>query len=348
MTTTASDDLEAWRLWRRGGIGASDVAAAHTGRYGGRYKVVADKLGIRVPGQEIDPAMADRGHRWEQPIADGVHAHTGLYVAGEQMQAEHPTQPRYRATLDGLLVPTLPATTDDAVAVLEVKTRSPYAPWPRDYWAAQVQWQLLVTGLDRGLLAIATIDDVFDEHSGALTEQITSLHYEWVYADPMLHSDLVELADELWGHVERGELPEPTDADALPYVKAANATADEEATADIDDLADLLARYESLKQAAKAAADETKTAEAVIRARMGEAVEAHTADGAWRVRCGMPVRKFTAQSEQDFIDLHGDEHPELLTTRLDRAKAKELMPEEYDALRFATPDRRLTIKQLEE
>lgn len=39
-------DRGAWLAWRQGGVGASDVAAAHTGRYGGATKVVADRLGL--------------------------------------------------------------------------------------------------------------------------------------------------------------------------------------------------------------------------------------------------------------------------------------------------------------
>lgn len=66
------------------------------------------------------------------------------------------------------------------------------------------------------------------------------------------------------------------------------------------------------------------------------------------MRCGLPVRKFTSQSEADFLELHGQQAMELnlLRTALDRDRTKELMPDEYDALRISTPDRRLTIKDL--
>ena len=83
---------------------------------------------------------------------------------------------------------------------------------------------------------------------------------------------------------------------------------------------------------------------------MAEATEA-VAAGRWRVRCGLPVRKFTSQSEVDFIDLYGVEAAEFgvtsTVTVLDRDKAKELMAAEYDALRVVTPDRRLTVKDLQ-
>lgn len=37
--TAVDTATEEWLTWRRGGIGASDVAKAHTGRYGGKYSV---------------------------------------------------------------------------------------------------------------------------------------------------------------------------------------------------------------------------------------------------------------------------------------------------------------------
>lgn len=342
--------------WRLGGMGSSDVAAAYANVYGGACKPVAVRIGIVV--DEIDPELADRGKRWEHAIADGVHVHTGLYVAGEQLWLQHRDRDRHRATPDGLLIPTAEASIVDVVAGLEIKTKGPAAPWQWHYWIAQVQWQMYVADLPRWLLAIATIDTEFDPTTGAITEGIDDLKYRWIYADAMMQANLVDLADWLLDHVDRGELPDPVDAQALPYVKAANASSDPEATADIDDLADLISRFEELREAAKAADDERATAEAVIRKRMGEATEALTSDKKWRVRCGLPVFKFTSKAEQDFIDLyctHRDdcppdciEHrPDLLVATLYRDMAKAEMPDEFEALRIPTPDRRLTIKNME-
>jgi len=347
MTDTAPSKDQEWLDWRRGGIGSSDVAAAATGLYGGEYKVIASRLGIMA--DEIPQELADRGHRWEGPIADGITAHTGLYVGGEQLWLERDDRPRHRATPDGLLFPTDTPTIDEAVAGLEIKTRGAMSPWPWDYYLTQSQWQMYVAGLPRWLLVVATIDSELDEPTGALTPEIvTDIKYRWVYADELLHANLVDYADGLLAKIDAGQLPEPTGPEALPWVKAANATADPIASADIDDLADLIERYEALKAAAKAAEDERKTAEAVLRARMGEATEATTSDGAWRVRCGLPVRKFTAQSEIDWLDLYAERRPELTKVVLDRAAAKAEMPDEYDELRFPTPDRRLTIKHMED
>lgn len=346
---TATETRPEWLAQRQLGLGASDMGKAETGRYGGAVAVVAEKLGIVA--DEIDPALADRGHRWEQPIADGVHAHTGMVVAGEQMRLTHKTEPRHYCHPDGLLVPAgAPLDLSHVEAGLEIKTRDARGPWPWDYWTIQSQWAMHVSGLPRWLLAVATIDTDHDVRTGQLTEMATGVTYRWIDADPYHHEHLLELAAWLWDHVERGQLPEPTDAGGLPYIKAANASANANAVADIDDLAELIARREQLRVAAKVADEEEHTIEAKIRHRMGEATEAVTTDGTWRVRCGNPVRKFTSQSEADFLELHRARATELGLLRtvevLDRNRVKAEMPDEYDALRIATPQRALTVKNL--
>jgi predicted phage-related endonuclease len=341
---TEHDD---WLAERRTRLGASDLAKAATGRYGGAAAAVAEKLGIVA--DEIDPALADRGHRWEQPIADGVLAHYGLYVVGEQMMLTAKDEPLHGCTADGLLVPTPEASWDAVVAGLEVKTRAPRAASAWDYYRAQSQWSMRVSGLNRWLLAVATIDDDYDIRTGQISEQLKSVYYEWVDRDDYEIGRLLGLADWLWDHVERGVLPDPTDANALPYIKAANIAADPSATANIDDLYYFIERREQLRAAAKTAEAEERTIEAQIRHRMGEATEA-VAAGRWRVRCGNPVSKFTSQSEADFLELYGAEAAELGVTNtvtvLDRDKAKELMADQYAALRMVTTDRRLTVRDL--
>ncbi len=341
------EERRAWLASRRQGIGASDVAKAATGRYGGALSVVADKIGL-APVDPIDPELADRGHRWEQPVADSVHALTGLFVAGEQLPMIHPANSRHRCTVDGLLLPNSVATMAEVVGGLEVKTRAPRGPWPWDYYRAQAHWSMHVTGLRRWLVAVATIDNDYDAGVGRLVEQATGVTYAWVDHDPAAIAQLVELADWLWAYVERRELPEPSDAGGLEVVKAANIEANPAASADIDDLAELIARREKIRDAVKAAEEEARYIEARIRHRMGDAMEATTSDGTWRVRCGLPVRRFTDESEADFLDLfHAEaEGLGLVVPKLDRARAKTLMGSAYDSLRRATPDRRLTVKQL--
>lgn len=372
----------AWLAERRKSMGASDIAAAATGRYGGPLKAVASKLGIDT-GDDIDPALAERGHRWEQPIADGVLAHHGLQVYGEQVLLRRPDEPRIHVTVDGLLGPPEleQPTLAQMTAQLEVKTRAPRAPWPWDYYESQAQVGMWVTGLPRCLLAVATVDTDYDTATGQMVDTLHEIAYRWIDADGHRQAELVELGLELWAHVEAGTLPEPTGPEALPIVKAANIVGgqtcrecngtgeysgpnkrrkycpncDGEGRANIDnppvlddELSALVARRQQIAAAIADSTAEYDTIEAKLRAAIGEATEVVTADGAWRLRCGLPVRKFTARSEADFLDLYGDRAAELglLRTVLDRDRAKAEMPEEYDALRVDTPDRRLTVKDL--
>lgn len=361
-----------WELERRGGLGGSDVAKTAQRVYGGGTAVVAEKLGIEA--DRIDPDLADRGHRWEQPIADGVRAHTSYIVAGEQMRLTHQAEPRWFVHPDGLLLPDgVELTLANVKAGLEVKTRGPRGPWLWDYWTDQGQWGCHVSGLPRWLLAVATIDTDYNPTTGALTEWLADVRYRWIERDDARIAELVDVARDLWAWAERGELPPADGPEALPYVKAANARlcpncdghgtvesepcvlcggdgwdSDPSATADIDELAELIARREQIRAAMKATEAEADTIEAQLRQAMGDATEATTTDGTWRVRCGRPIRKFTSQSEADFLELYGAKALELglLRTVLDRDKTKAEMPDEYDALRIATPDRRLTVKNL--
>lgn len=305
----------------------------------------------------IDPELAARGHRWEEPIADMILSAKGLYVVGEQSCVEHQHDRRRRWTADGFLAtaPEVPIT--DVVAGLEIKTRNPYAPWPWDYWEAQCQTAMDVSGLDRCLLAIATIDQELGPDL-QLTEELVDLKLRWIHADPLLQADLAATAEWLLEHIDAGVLPEPTDAGALPYLEAAHRIADPEATADIDDLAELLERYDSLTAAEKAATAERKLARARVIARMKSATEATTTDGEWRVRLGAPVRRLTRAAEGEFIAtycMHSDDcepdcdrhRPDLLDARVNVDVAlEEGYGDELDALKHPTTERRLTVKRL--
>lgn len=370
------EERAAWEARRLEGIGASDVAAARHDLYGGAAKVVGLRIGLEDP-DPIDPDRADRGHRWEPAIADGVLAHYGLYVHGEQMHLSHPEHPRWMTTPDGLLAPVPEATVEDLEAGLEIKTREVGAEWQWDAWTDQGKFGCLVSGLPRWLLAVATIVTEFDPATGALVERVDHVRYRWVRPDPFELQQLGELADWLWSWVERGELPPATSASALPWVKAANIEAGQvcpdcegdglhrgggrrkwcarcegkgvanvDHPADIDDLAEAIERREELRAAIDEAQAEADLIEARLRERLGDTTETFTSDGLWRVRCGQPVRKFLDHSEERFIEKHGADHPELLHTVLDRAAAKEALPTEYEALKVTTADRRLTTKRM--
>jgi YqaJ-like viral recombinase domain len=369
-------DRDEWLARRLTAIGASDVAAARHDIYGGSAKVVGIRIGLEDP-DPIKRDRAERGHRWERPVADGVLAHYGLYVHGEQLHLAHPTQPRWMATPDGLLSPLPEATPEDLVAGLEIKTREIGAAWQWDAWETQAGFGCLVSGLPRWLLAVATIEKRLDPVTFELVERVVDVRYRWVEPTPFELAELGELADWLWSWVEKGELPPAESASALPWVKAANIAAGQtcpdcegggrhrgggrrklcarcdgkgvanvDQPADIDDLADAIERREELRAAIDAAQAEADLIEARLRERLGPTTETFTTDEIWRVRCGQPIRKFLDHSEERFIAKHGKQHPELLKTVLDREAAKAALPDDYEALKVTTSDRRLTTKQM--
>lgn len=331
-----TDETE-WLDWRKTGLGASDLARAHSGHYGGAYAVVAEKLG-RLES-DIDPADARRGKEWEHAIADGVHALTGYYVVGEQLWVTSPENKRWLATIDGLLSIDPQTTFDEAPAVLEVKTARQYVSPKWDYYISQCMWQMLVCGKQRALVAVAVIGVDPDGNEG-----VRDLKLRWIERDDDLIGQLIDLAMELWRHVEAGTLPDPDEATKLEDVREVWRHADPAATVDIDDLADVISRMESWRGIAKEAAEVAKELEAEIRHRIGEATEATTSDGRWRVRVGQPVQRFTDQSEAAALLMA----PEYSKTVLDRQRFKEERPEDYEALKVPTTDRRLTVKEMTE
>lgn len=325
-------DEPAWHAWRRGAdcggaITASDLACTISGQYGGAYAVVADKLGL-LPDTEAT-ADQDRGHRWEGPIADAVASMFNLYVAGEQAWVEHPDHSRHRATVDGFLSHVEEPTLDDLIAGLEIKSRRAGLGSPWVYWGTQVQWQMWVTGMPRTLVASATID-----HDGAPRD----IRFRWIDADYTEQLHLVEVAEWLLDHVDRGVLPDPQDASALDAVKAVWATpAPDTEPVDLSDLAEHLERRTTLRDAVKAAEDELARIDALVRHRVGPAIDA-TAPG-WVVKVSAPTRQLDEA-------LALADHPEwgTPTVVLDRDKAPK---KALDAYRTPTGSRRLTIARVE-
>ncbi len=346
MHITTFDNDNDWLEWRKKGVGGSGIATASTGRYGGATKIVATKIGLPDPNP-IDPKLAKRGHKWEQAIADGVHAHTGMCVVGEQTGITHADNPRHLSTVDGLLSPYPRPTHDQRTAGLEIKTRGTYAESAWDYWNAQCQWAMYVTGLPQWLLAVGTIEERYDLNTGRLAERLTGVRYTWIERDDYEIVTLIHTADWLLEHIDRGELPEPSTAEALPWVKQAhNVTPKPGSAPDAEIDADDVERYLELKTAITTAKDEIDAIEARIRHTIGEHNQATTENGQYRVRIGNPRRAFTAQSEADFVATHGDQHPEYLKTVVDRTALKTADPDLYDQYRVPISDRRLTIKDL--
>jgi len=328
--TGERQDDPAWLAWRAQGITATDVARAATGRYGGAYAVVAEKLEM-VEKTPVTEVML-RGHRWQQPIADAVHALTGMWVVGEETWCQHSTDGWRRATVDGFLANTSQATPDDLLGVLEVKTRGLNVRAAWDYWSTQVQWQMHCTGLARVVLADAVVDD---EH-----DRVMSLHLTEVDADPDRIDGLVALATTMWEHLQAGTLPDPDCPSALDTVKAVTVVADPDAeTVDLTPMADDVRRFIEIKAAVKAVTDERDALEARIRAAVGSATVG-TAEGL-RVSISRPTMVLTKEGEETVL---GD-FPAFGKVVLDRERLKAEAPDLYDLARQPIGARRLTTKE---
>jgi len=326
------DEQAEWLQWRRDGITATEVADAWCGTYGGAYTVVARKLD-KLPAVEQTTAM-DRGHRWQETIADAVHALTGEFVVGEETWCEHVDQRRYRATVDGFLAPVPDCGIEDVTSVLEIKTTGVGVRHNLDRTITQVQWQMLVTGIDRGVIAIATIDDADDTCTGVRIVRIE--------ADTMIQTQLVDVADRLLAHIDAGTLPEPDTATALETVKVVHAEVDPDPeVVDISLIANLVAELHDTKAQIRSLTAHANLMEAAVRETIGDQTVGKT-DG-WRVNISRPTLTLTAEAEEAILE----QRPDLGKVVLDRDKAKAEAPELYESHRQPVGARRLTIKQTE-
>ena len=191
-----------------------------------------------------------------------------------------------------------------------------------------------VTGKQRAMLAVATIDDS--------TDTCVGMQLEVIERDDYLIGRLVDIADHALLCVEAGELPDPDAVTDLELVREINGLThpDRHDGPTIDDLDDDLGRWVTLKSAAKEIAGELNGIEGRIRHHMGDALTATSSR--YRLKVGEPIWKFTRDSETDALA----SHPEHSKTVLDRAAFKEAEPGLYDELKRPTTDRRITVKEL--
>jgi predicted phage-related endonuclease len=281
----AMSSRAAWLDWRRQGITATDVARAWTGKYGGAFGVVLEKRG---EGAQEETAQMRRGRELETTVAAMVQLATGRFVAGEQTLAEHPEQPLWRATLDGFLLADQADDLAAAEAVFELKTTGVDVRPPWDYYRAQVAWQMLVSGFDLALIAVAWVDDP--------TMEIASARFVWQPRDDWLIAGLIQCADEIAQHLVAGTTPEPDGSDAATaLVKAHTWTAEPEPEAiDLSEIADMVTMRQALKEQISEAEAELGRCDNVIRLAMDTAKRGTA--GEWDVTYSAPRRKFNHEA----------------------------------------------------
>lgn len=267
-----------WYAVRRTGIGSSDVAPIlGYSSYRSAAHVWADKRG------ELEPDDAGEAGRWGNLLEDVVamewarQRDTKLATAPTVRHVEHPHR---LASLDRLVRrcpdepgPMLRHPLDGGHGygcALEVKTRSAYVAgsWREDVpddVLAQVQWQLLVTGLQHVHVACLVGGQRLVEHT--------------VYPEPAVLDYVAAEADAVWECVQSGVRPHVDSArllldllDRLHPDRAGHVEIDPVAAAR------LRADYDLGKQMENAGKQEAETAKAGLVALLG-AGDTATVDG---------------------------------------------------------------------
>lgn len=148
MTDTLTAHEE-WLEWRRGGLGASDIAGVlGLSPWSSPWSVWCRKVGLIG---EADSSEAMRfGRMAEDMLARYFEEDTGLSVDGAQTRVERSDAPWMRCTVDGFGFDGPSRDRSAAVAVVEYKTTADApAEWSPEvplHYACQATWTAIVTG----------------------------------------------------------------------------------------------------------------------------------------------------------------------------------------------------------
>lgn len=256
-----------WLEWRRGGIGASDIAAIlGLSPWASPWSVWAEKVGLIDISDDDQNELQEAGQWLELAIGPWVEARTGLRLQSEQNALVHPQFEWAICTLDGELY-------DDGGQVaplgnLEIKTAWPGKAWDEApvHYEAQCLWQQFVGGYERTYLAV-------------LMGRRLDIHI--IERDDDEIAFMLEQAEKFWqDHVVTGDPPpvDGSDATTAALVEVYG-SADSDSTIDLDD--DLVALVEQYRDA-KATERDTSGYVQEIGNRLRAALADHeigTADG---------------------------------------------------------------------
>lgn len=252
MTVTTTSERAEWLAWRRGGIGASDIAGIlGLSPWSSPWSVWADKTGL-LPDDDQDNEYMEFGRRAEAMIGPWFTDRTGLLLAGEQTWLTSKVHPWMLATPDGFVLPPDADSMADALGGFEAKTTSD-APWDTipAHYQAQGQWQMAVGGWDRvwfGVLHGRRFRTYVLERDQADIEYMT------------------ERAGDFWmNHVVAGIPPEVDGSEATAKAMAAiYPTATKGKAVDIDHVAGALEMLAEAKADVKAAEERESAAKSVL------------------------------------------------------------------------------------
>jgi putative phage-type endonuclease len=249
-------DPDGWLEWRRGGIGASDIAGVMgLSPWSSAWSVWADKVGLAPPQPTSE--LMEAGRWLELAIAPWAQDRTGMPVTGMQTALEDPDLEWMRCTADGFVGEL--AAPD---ALLEIKTTGYGRRWETVpvHYQCQAQWQMAVTALSAVVFAVL--------HGRRL--EIYRLE-----RDPADIEVLIQAADRFWhAHVLERVAP-PLDgsaatADALAAIYPLETPG---ASVALDELEPVLGDWRAARAAESAAKRERREAESLIKAALGDAEE---------------------------------------------------------------------------
>lgn len=251
---------------RRSGIGASEIAAVvGVSPYATPLDVYERKILEYAPIVRINDDM-ERGNELESALLAWTGRRLARTVTPNADLVRNEAHPIVVATPDGyereggVLSP--------PVGVVEVKSPGRgAAQWTDpaddphgapDYYLLQVQWQLLATGLPRGVLSALVW--------GRL----------WMYrveSSPDLQGALLDAAEEFWRHVEARDPPDPTrGSDASTLARLVRQTREELLTpADPVAVRELVETFRTAKAEEEAAEERKSLARAQVCALIGPA-----------------------------------------------------------------------------
>ena len=274
------EEREQWLEARRSGVGGSDIAAIiGASPWGGPFSVYAEK----VAGEQSEETDAMRRGRFLEPAvlnwaADICRWDECRHLDNAIVQKKQPGGWSAIASLDGLAV-----YRGDPI-VIEVKT----VHWSQAHkWgqvgdavpvhvAAQVQWYLGITGLERGVVAaLIGADD---------------LRIYNITADTAVYKAMLERADAFWRNHVATRTPPPPDGSSAGsrfIDKMFEPPVDGLHIEPTETIAKLLAEYAKLKGEQDAISERAEIVRQALKLELGEATSTSTE---WASVTYRPVR----------------------------------------------------------
>lgn len=253
------DQDKEWLQWRSEGIGASDIPAIlGLSPWSGPWAVWAAKTGRQVE-QKQTHAM-EIGHYAELTICAMVEAKYGAAVTDRQRRFEHAQHRWMRCTLDGILNLEHPVIVEAKTtsADPELWTGGPYDGVP-DHYAAQVAWQMFVTGYDHAIVAALHANRGFTFAVHELTADMLR----------SLQDRAVEEATKFWNVHVLGGTPPPLDGSKATTAAVSAVDAETDEPVELDDIANVVGRLVELRRKNRALWSEISELENIIKYRMG-------------------------------------------------------------------------------